>query len=116
KVDAVTVESARAAGRALVERGRPAIAALGPGNGLESTAEIAESWVRRAAEPPPRPAGTAMAFFRSVSFSELLPAVTGKGVYLRPPAATDYSESAELREHSREFLPPWEPVCSARAL
>jgi predicted Zn-dependent peptidase len=49
KVDAVTVESARAAGRALVHRGRPAIAALGPGNGLESTAAIAESLVRRAA-------------------------------------------------------------------
>ena len=49
KVDAVTVESARAAGRALIRRGRPAIAALGPGNGLESTAAIAESLVRRAA-------------------------------------------------------------------
>lgn len=49
KVDAVTVESARAAGRALVARGRPAIAAIGPGNGLESTAAIAESLVRRAA-------------------------------------------------------------------
>jgi predicted Zn-dependent peptidase len=49
KIEAVTVESARAAGRALVERGRPAIAALGPGNGLESTAAIAESLVRRAA-------------------------------------------------------------------
>jgi predicted Zn-dependent peptidase len=49
KVDAVTVESARAAGRALVHRGRPAIAALGPGSGLESTAAIAESLVRRAA-------------------------------------------------------------------
>ena len=49
KVDAVTVESARAAGRALVDRGRPAIAALGPGNGLESTAAIAENLVRRAA-------------------------------------------------------------------
>jgi predicted Zn-dependent peptidase len=48
KVDAVTVESARAAGRALL-RGRPAIAALGPGNGLESTAAIAESLVSRAA-------------------------------------------------------------------
>ena len=34
KVDAVTVESARAAGRALIARGRPAIAALGP-SGLE---------------------------------------------------------------------------------
>ena len=49
KVDAVTVESARAAGRALIGRGKPAIAALGPGNGLESTAAIAESLVSRAA-------------------------------------------------------------------
>jgi predicted Zn-dependent peptidase len=49
KVEAVTVESARAAGRALVERGRPAIAALGPGSGLESTAAIAENLVKRAA-------------------------------------------------------------------
>ena len=49
KVDAVTVTSARAAGRALIGRSRPSIAALGPGNGLESTAAIAESLVRRAA-------------------------------------------------------------------
>ncbi len=49
KVDAVTIESARAAGRALIGRGRPAIAALGPGSGLERTAAIAESLVRRAA-------------------------------------------------------------------
>jgi predicted Zn-dependent peptidase len=49
KVEAVTVESARAAGRALVARGRPAIAALGPGHGLESTAAIAENLVGRAA-------------------------------------------------------------------
>jgi predicted Zn-dependent peptidase len=49
KVDAVTVESARAAGRALIGRSPPAIAALGPGNTLESTAAIAESLARRAA-------------------------------------------------------------------
>jgi predicted Zn-dependent peptidase len=49
KVDAVTAERARAAGRALLARGKPAIAALGPGQGLESAAEIAESLVRRAA-------------------------------------------------------------------
>ena len=49
RVDAVTVASARAAGHALIGRGKPAIAALGPGNGLESTAAIAESLVRRAA-------------------------------------------------------------------
>jgi predicted Zn-dependent peptidase len=49
KIEAVTVESARAAGRALVARGRPAIAALGPGAGLESAATIADSLARRAA-------------------------------------------------------------------
>jgi predicted Zn-dependent peptidase len=49
RVDAVTVETARAAGRALIGGARPAIAALGPGNGLASTAAIAESLVRRAA-------------------------------------------------------------------
>ena len=43
KVDAVTVESARAAGRALIGRGRPALAVLGPGRGLERVAAIAES-------------------------------------------------------------------------
>jgi predicted Zn-dependent peptidase len=46
KLDAVTVESARAAGRALLHRGRPAVAALGPGNRLETAATIAESLVR----------------------------------------------------------------------
>jgi len=49
KIDAVSVESARAAGRALIGRGKPAVAALGPGNTLESTAAIAESLGRRAA-------------------------------------------------------------------
>jgi predicted Zn-dependent peptidase len=49
KVEAVTVDSARAAGHALIGRGRPAIAVLGLGSGLESAAAIAESLVRRAA-------------------------------------------------------------------
>jgi predicted Zn-dependent peptidase len=49
KVNAVTVETARAAGRMLLRRSPPAIAALGPGAGLESTAAIAESLVPRAA-------------------------------------------------------------------
>src|SRR4029078_5746214 len=49
KVEAVTVESARAAGRALISRGKPAIAVLGLGSGLESAAAIAESLARRAA-------------------------------------------------------------------
>jgi len=49
KIDAVTVESARAAGRALIGRSRPAVAVLGPGRGLEKAAAIAESLGRRAA-------------------------------------------------------------------
>jgi predicted Zn-dependent peptidase len=49
KIDAVTVETTRAAGRALLARGRPAVAVLGPGAGLESAAAIAEGLVRRAA-------------------------------------------------------------------
>jgi len=49
KVEAVTVESARAAGRELIGRSRPAVAALGPSCGLESAATIAESLTRRAA-------------------------------------------------------------------
>ena len=49
KVEAVTVESARAAGRALINRSRPAVAALGPSRDLESAATIAETLARRAA-------------------------------------------------------------------
>ena len=49
RIESVTVERARAAGRALIARGRPAIAAVGPGPGLESAATIAESLVRRVA-------------------------------------------------------------------
>ena len=54
-----------------------------------------------------------MAFFRSVSFGEVLPAVTGHGIYLRPPAPGDFTDWAILREKSREFLTPWEPVWPA---
>jgi predicted Zn-dependent peptidase len=49
KIDAVTVESARAAGRALIARSRPAVAALGPGAGLENAASIAETLHKQAA-------------------------------------------------------------------
>src|SRR5262249_28224652 len=49
RIEAVTVESARAAGRALIARGRPAVAALGRDAGLESAVTIADSLVRRAA-------------------------------------------------------------------
>ncbi|MEX0751993.1 MAG: pitrilysin family protein, partial [Xanthobacteraceae bacterium] len=49
KVEAVTVESARAAGRRLITGSRPAVAVLGPGSGLETAANIAASLYREAA-------------------------------------------------------------------
>ena len=49
KVEAVTVASARAAGRALIARGKMATAVIGLGSGLESAAAIAETLTRRAA-------------------------------------------------------------------
>jgi predicted Zn-dependent peptidase len=49
KIDAVTVEDVRTAGRALIGSGRPTFAGLGPDGGLESAARIAESLERRAA-------------------------------------------------------------------
>jgi ribosomal-protein-alanine N-acetyltransferase len=51
-----------------------------------------------------------MAFFRTVTSSEQLPAIAGEGVVLRVPQMSDYAEWAALREASREFLTPWEPT------
>jgi predicted Zn-dependent peptidase len=48
RIEAVTVASARAAGRALLRRGRPAVSVLGPGPGLESAATIAEGLAQQA--------------------------------------------------------------------
>jgi predicted Zn-dependent peptidase len=49
KIEAVTVESARAAGCALISGSQPAVAALGPGAGLETAANIAATLHRQAA-------------------------------------------------------------------
>src|SRR5258705_771146 len=49
RIEGVTAEAVRAAGRALIARGRPAVGALGPRPGLESAATIAGSLARKAA-------------------------------------------------------------------
>lgn len=49
-----------------------------------------------------------MAFFRSVSFSDSMPAIAGDGVALRVPQSSDYAEWAALREANRGFLVPCE--------
>ena len=51
-----------------------------------------------------------MAFFRTTAFVESLPAIEGDRVLLRHPQMTDYPEWATLRERSRQFLKPWEPI------
>ena len=54
-----------------------------------------------------------MAFFRTVTANDVLPAITGAGVTLRLPQSSDYAEWAALRERSRAFLVPWEPTWPA---
>ncbi len=54
-----------------------------------------------------------MACFRSVSLSESLPVIEGRGIMLRAPHMGDYTEWAALREASRAFLTPWEPTWPA---
>jgi ribosomal-protein-alanine N-acetyltransferase len=54
-----------------------------------------------------------MAFFRSVSLSEHVPAIEGRAVTLRAPQMADYAEWSALREASRDFLKPWEPTWPA---
>jgi [ribosomal protein S5]-alanine N-acetyltransferase len=54
-----------------------------------------------------------MAFFRTVSLSDLMPAIAGVGVVLRAPQMSDFAEWTALREASRAFLTPWEPTWPA---
>jgi ribosomal-protein-alanine N-acetyltransferase len=51
-----------------------------------------------------------MAFFRTVSSNDNAPSIAGGGVLLRMPQSGDHAEWAALRELSRAFLTPWEPV------
>jgi ribosomal-protein-alanine N-acetyltransferase len=54
-----------------------------------------------------------MAFFRTVSVTEQMPAIAGDDVALRVPQMSDFGEWAALREASRNFLTPWEPIWPA---
>ncbi|MBM3528044.1 MAG: GNAT family N-acetyltransferase [Alphaproteobacteria bacterium] len=54
-----------------------------------------------------------MALFLTLSSPEPLPPIVGDGVILRLPQMTDYPAWSELREVSRKFLTPWEPIWPA---
>ena len=45
-----------------------------------------------------------------------VPALTGEGVLLRMPRRSDFPAWRSLREDSRQFLTPWEPVWSEEEL
>jgi ribosomal-protein-alanine N-acetyltransferase len=51
-----------------------------------------------------------MALFRSILWSDSLPVIEGKKVFLRVPRLADYGAWSSLREQSRTFLVPWEPI------
>jgi [ribosomal protein S5]-alanine N-acetyltransferase len=51
-----------------------------------------------------------MVFLRSPFAPEPPPALRGDRVTLRVPQMSDFDQWAELREASREFLSPWEPI------
>ena len=54
-----------------------------------------------------------MALFRLGQPGDTTLVVRGDGVTLRPADARDYDEWATLRERSRAFLVPWEPIWPA---
>ncbi len=51
-----------------------------------------------------------MSFLRPYSVADILPALRGKGIFMRAPEMSDYREWSELRAASRSFLAPWEPI------
>lgn len=54
-----------------------------------------------------------MVFLRPSVSHESGPVLLGQGVKLRTPTNNDFSEWAALREESRGFLTPWEPIWPA---
>ena len=54
-----------------------------------------------------------MAFLRSISNNNTAPTLRGDRVLLRAPAVGDYPQWSRLREESRAFLGPWEPIWPA---
>lgn len=51
-----------------------------------------------------------MALLKSTGGLDADEVIQGSGVYLRHPVMGDYAKWAALRDQSREFLTPWEPI------
>ena len=54
-----------------------------------------------------------MAFLRSISPGNTNPTLRGDRVILRTPTLGDYQQWGRLRDESRGFLAPWEPIWPA---
>src|SRR5690606_19328255 len=54
-----------------------------------------------------------VAFLRTISSANASPTLRSDKVLLRAPAGSDFAQWAMLREQSRRFLMPWEPVWPA---
>ena len=54
-----------------------------------------------------------MALFRLTPPRDAATFIRGDGVFMRPAKMDDYEAWASLRERSREFLAPWEPIWPA---
>lgn len=54
-----------------------------------------------------------MWLLKSLLTTEVLPSIAGAGLYLRVPQIKDYAQWHALREASRDFLTPWEPLWPA---
>jgi ribosomal-protein-alanine N-acetyltransferase len=54
-----------------------------------------------------------MAFLRSISTIHSSPMIRGRTVVLRAPVLADFPQWSRLREESRAFLAPWEPIWPA---
>jgi [ribosomal protein S5]-alanine N-acetyltransferase len=52
-----------------------------------------------------------MSLFRVITYRDF--PIRGEGVYLRVSEMRDYAQWASLRERSRAFLTPWEPIWPA---
>lgn len=55
-------------------------------------------------------------FLRGVALRETGPVIHGAGLMLRTAAMADYPAWSALREESRQFLAPWEPIWAADEL
>lgn len=51
-----------------------------------------------------------MAFLRNVGFFETEHTIESGPILLRAPRMSDFEAWAQLRQHSRQFLTPWEPT------